>query len=65
MATTIPFELDPIRMKTLQAVLYRLEAEDAGYTDPEAQEAADEHLVARAAWAWRGLEDYYRGAAGD
>jgi len=63
MATTIPFELDEIRMKTLKAVLHRLEAEDAGQVPPKDKEAADEHLVARTAWSFRDLEEYYRGAA--
>lgn len=64
MATTIPFELDDARMKALRALLYRMEAEDAGHLPSTDKEAADEHLVARTAWSFRDLEDYYRGADG-
>lgn len=63
MATTLPFDLDPIREKALRAILERLQLEDLGQLPLEARQAADEHLVARTAWSLRDLEEYYRGAS--
>jgi hypothetical protein len=64
MAQPMPFELDPIRFQVLNAVLGRLEDEDMCQHPGPLPDRALEHVVARAVWAWRAVEDHYRGING-